>query len=67
MTTSLNTIHPTAIIDDGASLGKNVHIGPPFVTIAAGAKLGDNVVVENGAIIHENVELGEGCRRLRMI
>lgn len=60
MTTSLNTIHPTAIIDDGASLGKNVHIGP-FVTVAAGTKLGDNVVVENGAIIYENVELGEGC------
>ena len=40
-------IHPTAVVEDGAVLGKNV-------------SLAENVVVQKGAVIGDNVQLGAG-------
>ena len=36
-------IHPTAIIDPRAQLGRDVHIGP-YAIVGAGVRLADNVV-----------------------
>jgi UDP-N-acetylglucosamine acyltransferase len=41
----MSEIHPTAIVEEGAVIGKNVRIGP-FATVGAA------VVVEDGAVIH---------------
>ena len=54
-----NFIHPTAIVDNKASIGENVSIGP-YSTI------GRNVVIENNSTIHShviidgNTKIGEG-------
>jgi acetyltransferase-like isoleucine patch superfamily enzyme len=42
-----------------AKLGKNVRLAPDVVVLG-GAELGDNVIVEHGAIIYENVRIGSG-------
>lgn len=55
----ISMIHPTAIIDDGASVAENVSIGPYCV-------IGSNVKIESGVKLHSHVnvagytELGEG-------
>lgn len=54
-------IHPSAIIDPGASLGEDVTVGPfcvihGDVQIAAGTRLESNVVVEPGC------RIGKNCR-----
>jgi UDP-N-acetylglucosamine acyltransferase len=56
----MSQIHPTAIVDPGASLGADVEIGPfsivgPDVTLAAGVRLMSHVVIEGVTTI------GEGC------
>ena len=48
-------VHPSAIVDPSASIGKDVHVGP-FTVIEKGAQIGD------GAIIEAQVFIGEGCR-----
>lgn len=52
-------IHPTAIIDRGAKLGTNVHIGP--YSIIGKASIGDNCVIDSNVRIHDDVVLGAGC------
>ncbi len=51
-------IHPTAIVDKGARLGKNVRIGP-FAIVGSNVEIGDNTVVESSALIKENVKIGK--------
>lgn len=50
-------VHPSAIVDETAKLGKNVKIGARVV-ISANAQIGDNVAIFAGAIIGENVSIG---------
>jgi UDP-N-acetylglucosamine acyltransferase len=54
-------IHPTAIIDPGAELGKDVAVGPysivgPKVTIGDGCSIGSHAVIES------HVRMGKGNR-----
>jgi UDP-N-acetylglucosamine acyltransferase len=54
-------IHPTAVIESGAELGRDVEIGPycvvgPHVTIGDGARLMSHVVLDGWTT------LGAGCR-----
>jgi len=54
-------IHPTAIIDPGAELGKDVAVGPyaivgPKVTIGEGCAIGPHAVIES------HVRMGKGNR-----
>ena len=51
-------IHPTAIVEDGATLGAEVEIGP-YAHIGAAVKLGDGVRVGQGAIIDGHTTVGE--------
>ncbi len=54
MNTSLNSIHPEAII------GKNVKIGT-FVTIEKNVIIGDDSIVYPNAVILEGSRIGKGC------
>jgi len=65
-------IHPSAVIEDGVSLGESVAIGP-FVHIAAGAVIGDGCAICShvsvgaearigpGCLLHAGVRIGAGC------
>jgi len=55
----VSTIHPTAIIENGAVIGENVTIGP-FVTISAEATIGDDTVIDAHAVIAGHTTLGVG-------
>lgn len=54
-------VHPTALIDPGATLGEGVTVGPysiigPGVTIGAGSRIGPHVLIER------EVTIGADCR-----
>ncbi len=53
-----STIHPTAIVHDGATLGRNVHIGA-FAVVGEGAVIGDRCTLLPHAIVRGSAELGE--------
>lgn len=50
-------IHPTAFVDPTAELGENVVIGP-HCAVEYCAKIGDQTVLQYGAIVHRWTELG---------
>lgn len=52
-------IHPTAIIDEEAIIGKNVHIGP-YVVVGK-AEIGDGTIVSSFVHIYDNVTIGCKC------
>jgi UDP-N-acetylglucosamine acyltransferase len=54
----MSKIHPTAIVEDGAILGADVEIGP-YASIGHDVKLGDGVIVKQGAIIDGHTTIGE--------
>jgi UDP-N-acetylglucosamine acyltransferase len=53
------TIHPGAVVEDGAELGARVTIGP-FCHVAAGARLGDDVHLVSGVTVLGGTTLGDG-------
>ena len=54
-------IHPTAIVEDGATLGEDVEIGP-YAHVGRDAKLGDGTTVGQGAIVTGHTTIGKSCR-----
>lgn len=54
-------VHPTAVIDEHATLGKNVKIAANAV-ISKGVTLGDDVEIGPGCFIGENASIGEGTK-----
>ncbi|MBR1871503.1 MAG: acyl-ACP--UDP-N-acetylglucosamine O-acyltransferase [Kiritimatiellae bacterium] len=54
-------IHQTAIIEDGATFGDDVEIGP-YAHIGANVKLGNRVHVGQGAIIDGHTTIGDECQ-----
>lgn len=54
-------IHPTALIDPSAIVGKEVQIGP-YVVVEAGSCIGDRTVLDAHVFIGENVTIGSDCR-----
>ncbi|MGH1398335.1 MAG: acyl-ACP--UDP-N-acetylglucosamine O-acyltransferase [Alphaproteobacteria bacterium] len=54
-----NSIHPTAVIEDGASLGQGVFIGP-YCVIGAHVTLGDNVTLKSHVVIEGHTSIGAG-------
>ena len=52
-------IHKTAIIEDGAKIGKNVCIGP-YSIISSKVVIGDNVKIKSHVVIEGKVTIGEG-------
>ncbi len=53
-------IHPTAVVDEGATVGRDVHIGPHCV-IASGASVGDRSVLVAGCYIGQDCVVGVDC------
>ena len=53
-------IHPTALVDPGAKLGKNVEVGP-FCIVEKGVEIGDNVKIGPRCTIHEGSIIGDSC------
>ena len=54
-------IHPTAIVEAGATLGEDVEIGP-YASIGPHVKIGNGTTVGQGAIIDGHTTIGEDCR-----
>jgi len=54
-------IHPSAVVEDGASIGDNVKIGP-FCHVGANVTLGDNVELLSHAVIVGHTTLGAKSR-----
>jgi len=54
-------IHPSAIIEDGAVIGKDVTIGPNAF-VSRYAVIGDGVEIMQGAVIDGRTTIGEGTR-----
>ena len=53
-------IHPTAIIDPGARLGRNVSVGP-YSVIESDCEIGDDVWIGARVIILPGVTIGSHC------
>jgi UDP-3-O-[3-hydroxymyristoyl] glucosamine N-acyltransferase len=54
-------VHPSAIVDPGVKLGKNVSI-QPHVVIEAGTTIGDNSFIGAGSYIGHDSSLGVDCK-----
>ncbi|OGN64851.1 MAG: acyl-[acyl-carrier-protein]--UDP-N-acetylglucosamine O-acyltransferase [Chlamydiae bacterium RIFCSPHIGHO2_12_FULL_49_9] len=55
----MSNIHPQAIVEPGAKIGKNVTI-EPFAVVKKTVTLGDNVTIKSHAYIDGNTQIGEG-------
>jgi len=54
----ISNIHPTAIIEEGATIGENVTIGA-FVTISAQATIGEGTVIDAHTVIAGKTTIGK--------
>ena len=52
-------IHPTAVVDPTAKIGKNVYIGANAV-VEAKSEIGDNTTIGAGSFIGQEVKIGQG-------
>lgn len=59
-------IHPAAVVDEDAVLGRDVHVGPGSV-ICAGARIGDRAVIEALCYVGPNVRIGAGTRLFPLV
>jgi UDP-N-acetylglucosamine acyltransferase len=55
----MNTVHPTAIVEDGATIGDNVTIGA-YSFISKDVKIGDNCTIKSHVVIEGHTTIGEG-------
>lgn len=54
-------VHPTAFVDNGAKLGKDVSIGP-FCSIGRGAEIGDGAILGPHCSVNAQCRIGEASR-----
>ncbi len=57
----MTEIHPSAVVEEGARLGENVHVGP-FCVVGPEVELGEGVVLDGHCVVTGRTELGAGCR-----
>lgn len=57
----MTTVHTSAVIDAGATIGDNVRIGP-FCVVGPNVKLGDGAVLESHVAIAGHTDIGPGTR-----
>ena len=50
-------VHPTAVVDPTAKIGKNAHIGP-YVVIGHGVQIGDDAVILAHVVIYREAKIG---------
>lgn len=53
-------VHPTAIVGQGARLGKDVSIGP-YAVLGDQVRVGDRTRIDAGVVIGESVRIGADC------
>ena len=53
--------HPTAVIDDGALIGKGTKVWH-FCHVMSGAKLGKRCILGQNVFVASGVEVGDGCK-----
>ena len=53
-------IHPTAVIDPSAKLGKNLHIAP-YVVVEERVSIDDESVLLSHAVVYRGVSIGKRC------
>ena len=51
-------VHPTAVVDPTANIGKNAHIGA-YVVIDEGVEIGDNAVILAHVVIYRGAKIGK--------
>jgi UDP-N-acetylglucosamine acyltransferase len=56
-----HTIHPSAVVDPKAKIGKNVVIGPGTV-VDGNVEIGDSTRIDSCARIASGARIGKGCR-----
>lgn len=54
------SIHPTAIVDSEATLGKNVYIGP--YCVIGKCVIGDDCILDSNVRIYDGVVIGHHCK-----
>ncbi len=59
-------IHPSAVVDPTAKLGRDVYVGP-LAVIGPGAVVGDRCVIEAHAVVADEAVLGEECHLYPMV
>lgn len=59
-------IHPSAVVDPTAKLGRDVYVGP-LAVIGPGAVIGDRCVIEAHAVVADEAVLGEECHLYPMV
>ena len=57
----MSDIHPTAILDDGASIGDNVAIGP-YTIVGGDVVLDDGVILESHVVVSGQTTVGANTR-----
>lgn len=55
------SIHPSAIVDDGAQIGEGSRVWH-FVHVCGGARIGKNVSLGQNVFVGNNVEIGDRCK-----
>jgi UDP-2-acetamido-3-amino-2,3-dideoxy-glucuronate N-acetyltransferase len=55
------TIHPSAIVDDGAQIGEGSRVWH-WVHVCSGARLGQNVSLGQNVFIGNKVSIGDNCK-----
>ena len=55
------TIHPSAIVDDGAKIGAGSRVWH-FVHVCSGARIGQRVSLGQGVFVGNAVEIGDDCK-----
>ena len=53
------TIHPSAVVEDGAELGRGCDVGP-FCHVGPKVRLADGVVLKSHVVVAGDTEIGEG-------
>lgn len=59
-------VHPSAVVDPTARLGRDVYVGP-LAVIGPGAVVGDRCVIEAHAVVADEAVLGEDCHLYPMV
>lgn len=57
----MNSVHPSAVVFDGAELGDDVSVGPGAV-VGPDVKIGDGTTIGAHAIVDGHTTLGKSCR-----
>ena len=61
MTISNFTVHPSAIVDEGAQIGEGSRIWH-FVHVCSGAKIGEGVSLGQNVYVGNKVTIGDNCK-----